>query len=108
MNCRTPQKKTALQPSKVRSAVNQNPKTEDSGIVDITPRMPRTGTNEHRVLAELSCRGPRGLSTPDVLNIGGSWRLAASVHTLRKLGWPVRTHTVHATRRKYARYVLEA
>lgn len=77
-------------------------------MVDITPRMPRIGTNEHRVLAELSWRGPRGLSTPDVLNSGGSWRLAATVHELRKKGWPIATCAVHATRRKYARYVLEA
>ena len=70
------------------------------------PRMPLTGTMEHRALAVLLERGRRGLTSPEFQAVTGSWRLGASVHALRCKGWPIETQWVESRVRRFARYTL--
>lgn len=72
------------------------------------PSMPRIGSFDHRVLAELSARGRAGLTHPEFQAVYGSWRLAAGVHCLRRRGWCIAGtwETNPSTRRPWKRYFL--
>lgn len=75
-------------------------------ISPTTPTTPLLGTVEHRALAELLERGPRGMTSPEFQAITGSWRLSAPVHKLRRKGWPVEKQWVETRARRFARYTL--
>ena len=81
---------------------------QDAISTSSKPRVPLIGTMEHRALSELLARGRRGLTSPEFQDLDGSWRLGASVHALRRKGWPIATEWVHTRFRKFARYVVEA
>lgn len=92
-------------------AVHVNPNFQKESTVNSTTSpypssVPKLGTMAHRALAELACRGPVGLSSPEFQALTGSWRLASSVHTLRQRGWPIVTNWVRHPRREFARYTL--
>ena len=108
----TAQKKAALHPAKDSSTASQKPIPKESNMQDVIstppkPRMPLTGTMEHRALSELLARGKRGVTSPEFQAVTGSWRLSAPVHELRRKGWPIATEWVHTRFRKFARYTLE-
>lgn len=107
----TAQKKAALHPTKDSSTASQRPAYKESNMQDVistppNPRIPLTGTMEHRALSELLARGKRGMTSPEFQAVTGSWRLGASVHALRRKGWPIATEWVHTRFRKFARYVV--
>ena len=107
----TAQKKAALHPTKDSSTASQKPIPKESNMQDVIstppkPRMPLTGTMEHRALSELLERGRRGLTSPEFQDLEGSWRLGASVHALRCKGWPIETQWVESRVRRFARYTL--
>ena len=94
-----------------RGAESQKPIFKDPNMQDVIstppkPRMPLTGTMEHRALSELLERGRRGLSSPEFQAVTGSWRLSAPVHELRRKGWPIETQWVESRVRRFARYTL--
>ena len=106
-----PTKSTAPRSLDGRGAESQKPIPKESNMQDVIstppkPRMPLTGTMEHRALSELLARGKRGMTSPEFQAVTGSWRLGASVHALRCKGWPITTEWVHTRFRKFARYVL--
>ena len=107
-----PTKSTAPRSLDGRGAESQKPIPKESNMQDVIstppkPRMPLAGTMEHRALSELLARGRRGLTSPEFQDLEGSWRLGASVHALRRKGWPIATEWVHTRFRKFARYVVE-
>lgn len=67
------------------------------------PRLPRAGTARAAVLAALQ-RG-RSLTSCDALRDFGTSRLAADVHELRRMGWPVLAETVEVATRHGSSYV---
>lgn len=74
-----------------------------------TPRWPVPHTLQHRCLDYLLTG--RHLTPPIFQDMTGSWRLAASVHELKDLGWPIQSSFVpappSASRNRYmARYWL--
>ena len=107
----TAQKKAALHPTKDSSTASQKPFFKEPNMQDVIstppkPRMPLTGTMEHRALSELLARGRRGLTSPEFQAVTGSWRLSAPVHELRRKGWPVEKQWVETRARRFARYTL--
>ena len=106
-----PTKSTAPRSLDGRGAESQNPVCKEPNMQDVIstppkPRMPLTGTMEHRALAVLLERGRRGLTSPEFQDLEGSWRLGASVHALRCKGWPIETQWVESRVRRFARYTL--
>ena len=107
-----PTKSTAPCLAKAQGAESQKPIPKESNMQDVIstppkPRMPLTGTMEHRALSELLARGKRGMTSPEFQAVTGSWRLSAPVHELRRKGWPIATEWVRTRFRKFARYTLE-
>ena len=105
-------KSTAPCLAKAQGAESRKPIFKETNMQDVIstppkPRMPLAGTMEHRALSELLARGRRGLTSPEFQDLEGSWRLGASVHALRRKGWPIATEWVHTRFRKFARYVVE-
>ena len=72
----------------------------------LKPRVPLTGTMEHRALSELLARGQRGMTSPEFQAVTGSWRLSAQVFDLRRKGWPVEKQWVETRARRFAHYTL--
>ena len=104
-------KSTAPCLAKAQGAESQKPVFKEPNMRDVIstskPRVPLIGTMEHRALSELLARGKRGMTSPEFQAVTGSWRLGASVHALRRKGWPIATEWVHTRFRKFARYVVE-
>ena len=106
-----PTKSTAPRSLDGRGAESQKPIPKESNMQDVIstppkPRMPLTGTMEHRALFELLARGKRGMTSPEFQAVTGSWRLSAPVHELRRKGWPVEKQWVETRARRFARYTL--
>ena len=106
-----PTKRTAPCLAKAQGAESQKPVFKEPNMPDVIstppkPRMPLIGTMEHRALAVLLERGRRGLTSPEFQDLDGSWRLGASVHALRRKGWPVEKQWVETRARRFARYTL--
>ena len=106
-----PTKSTAPCLAKAQGAESQKPVFKEPNMQDVIstppkPRMPLTGTMEHRALAVLLERGRRGLTSPEFQAVTGSWRLSAPVHELRRKGWPVEKQWVETRARRFARYTL--
>ena len=105
-------KSTAPCLAKAQGAESQKPIFKETNMQDVIstppkPRMPLTGTIEHRALSELLARGKRGMTSPEFQAVTGSWRLSAPVHELRRKGWPVEKQWVETRARRFARYTLE-
>lgn len=73
------------------------------------PIPPKPNTLDARALQLLRSRGT--LTSPEFQSLTGSWRLAASIHRLRKLNWPIAKAMVYAPlatspKREIASYFL--
>ena len=70
------------------------------------PTIPPYTSPEYRLLAILVCR--RSIDQRDWLRLRAGWRLADSVHRVRKLGWNVQTKLVRLRPRvQIASYSLD-
>lgn len=75
--------------------------------LDFTPKWPTENTLSHRALG-MMLQG-KCISHPDFEGETDSWRLAAHVHRLYRLGWPIKTRQVcfYATSKPCKRRILE-
>jgi len=66
---------------------------------DFTPKLPSKNTLAFRAL-DLMLKGKK-ISHPDFEVKTSSWRLAAHIHVLKELGWPVQTiEVIHYVAKK--------
>jgi hypothetical protein len=78
---------------------------------DFNPKVPSNNTLAFRAL-RMMLRGKK-ISHPDFEGKTASWRLAAQIHILKKMGWPIQTvgvcHLVakNPKARHISRYFLE-
>lgn len=72
---------------------------------DFTPKLPHRNTLSARALS-MMLQG-RKISHPDFEDKTSSWRLAAHIYNLNKLGWPVQTIEVEhlAEKKPVKRYI---
>ena len=87
------------------SEINQPPLP---GFEPAPPTPPANGSRAYEALRLLAMFGEKGLTTPEALQAGNGWRLAASVNELHELGWQILAHRVPAStaRNRIARHFL--
>ena len=68
------------------------------------PTYPKRGSLPHRALSSLLAG--KHIDHSDFIDSTESWRLAAAIHVLRKLGWPVETIDVPSPSRQSLRRVI--
>jgi hypothetical protein len=69
----------------------------------MTPATPRAGSQNATILAHLKAGRP--ITPLQALEVAGSFRLAARIHELREMGWPI---AMRKSKTGYAIYRLEA